>query len=325
MLEQLIVTKLQAQKVDYEIVPNSEWVKVVCMNPDHHDSHPSAGINTQSGIHHCFSCGHNFMFLKQDEAEDADALWQARYANLKHSRQQELGSVQEAFDIVNERNYDLHLPPVDHAITDGWRGLSAELCEQLGIYYCSRGKYLGRYVLPAYDPQGRLESFDARIVDATARLPGAKYLRPKGAPVKRMIYPQQVFQQRKLSTEHLIITEGPMDALSYIQMGQAAICSFGLTPPDQERINRMLQMGVQKVTLAFDNDEPGIQGMLKVLPIYEEWFDIVQHPMVNLVNQSGANDANEFLENTLKLKADLENGISIEPSAPDYGDGGDIA
>ena len=238
------------------------------------------------------------MFLEETE-ENAEDLWTQRYKNLKHTKH--LGDVQEAFDIMNERNYDLHLPPVDHMVEESWRGLSAELVQQLGIYYSSRGKYKGRYVLPVYDPLGRLESFDARIVDATARVTGAKYLRPKGAPIKRMVYPQQIFALRKLDTTHIIITEGPLDALSYIELGFAAICSFGLTPPDQERINRMLAIGTQYVTLAYDNDEPGINGMLKVLPYYEAWFTITDHRIVNLVNSSGYKDANEFLTNFRRL------------------------
>ena len=54
-------------------------------------------------------------------------------------------------------------------------------------------------------------------------------------------------------------------------------------------------MGIENVTLAFDNDEAGREGMLKVLPYYSKWFNIVDHPMVAMIRASGQKDANDFL------------------------------
>ena len=295
-LREVIKNRLTDSQTWFEEVPGSEWVKVKCMSPTHNDGNPSAGINVESGIHHCFSCQHNFMFIKQDEdADDADIIWKAKYANMKKSIQDEYADYDSIHETLLDRNKELFLPPVEHLLDKEWRGLSTELLQDCKAYYCSRGKYRGRYVFPFY-MNGTQYGFDARIVDASAQMTGAKWIRNRGAPVKSLVYPRDVLIKRFPDLDHVLVTEGVADALSYIQMGIPAIASFGLTPPNNERIEELIRMGVTKITLAFDNDEAGIAGMIKVLPIYAEWFEIVQHPMVLMVNASNYKDANEFLE-----------------------------
>jgi len=313
-MRDLIVDKLNKLGMKYEVVPGSEWIKCQCTNPDHNDSNPSAGVNVESGILHCFSCGYNEMFIKQEENEgdEADIIWKARYQNLK---QQTKNSEYADFDSIVEtqmdRNKELFLPPVDRMLHEEWRGISEEVLQDAQAYYCSRGKYRGRYVFPFYQ-NSKVYGFDARIVDASASMLNAKWVRNRGAPVKDLVYPHDVLQKRFTSLEHIVIVEGVADALSYIQMGVPAIASFGLTPPSNLRIEELIRMGVKKVTLGFDNDEAGIAGMVKVLPLYTEWFEIVPHPLVTMLNASSYKDANEML---VGIKA---NGVET------YDDGEDL-
>lgn len=302
-LRSLIKQRLEALGEKYEETPGSEWITVHCLHADHIDNNMSAGINTTSGIHHCFSSNdHNFKFIKPEEDDDADTetlIWQAKYDAYKVSSEEPIESTTE-----------FHLPPIDKPIVDEWRGLSTDLLKDCSAYYCSRGLFQGRYIFPCYS-DGELKGYDARIVDDTARATQAKWLRAKDMDVKSLVYPKDVLEKRFDNLEHVVITEGVADALSYIQMDVPAIASFGLTPPNSLRINQLIAMGVTKVTLAFDNDEAGIAGMVKVLPVYQEWFEIVAHPMVTMVNMSQYKDANEFLEG---VKA---NGIKKEESWDD--------
>ena len=285
---EIIIKKLQDMDMWYEEVPGSEWIRVKCMNPNHNDTNPSAGINT-----HCFSCQHNFMFVNENNA-DPDLLWKAKYQNFKRQVQDEYPDFDSIVETQMDRNLEIFLPPVAEMLTEEWRGLSPELLADAGAYHCTHGKYRGRYVFPFYE-DAKTYGFDARIVDASANMVGAKWIRNRGAPVKDLVYPKDTLVKRFPDLSHIVICEGVSDALSYIQMGVPAIASFGLTPPSNTRIAKLIRLGVQQVTLAFDNDAAGIEGMLKVLPLYQEWFEVVPHPFVNLINRSGCKDANEFL------------------------------
>lgn len=314
-LRELIKNKLDVSHTWYEEVPGSDWIKTRCINPDHNDSNPSAGVNVDSGIIHCFSCNHSEMFIKQDgENEDeADIIWKAKYANLKKSMQDEYADYDSIHETLLDRNKELFLPPVDHLLSEPWRDLSVELLQDCKAYSCTHGKYRGRYVFPFY-VHGHQYGFDARIVDATAQMVGAKWIRNRGAPVKSLVYPRDVLVKRFKDLDHIVIAEGVADALSYIQMGVPAIASFGISPPNNERIEELIRMGVTKVTLAFDNDAAGIQGTLKVMPMYAEWFEIVGHPMADMIRNSEYKDANDFL---VGIK---QNGLAKEEGYDDDGE-----
>jgi len=54
--------------------------------------------------------------------------------------------------------------------------------------------------------------------------------------------------------------------------------------------------------------------MVKVLPIYAEWFEIVAHPMVTMLNNSEYNDANDML---VGIKT---NGVKVAETFEDDGE-----
>lgn len=280
----LICDKLTKMNVEWELVAGSAWVKCQCVNPEHIDEHPSAGINVESAIFNCFSCGHTEKFISSDDTEDMDdedLLWEAKYSALANT-------VEEAEIYLQW----MTLPPVGTYIDTAWRGVSQELLKSLSVYYCDHGLYKGRYVFPMYH-NGVSVGFDARVCDSTAINTKAKWIRPKGMKAASIVYPEGII--RCMGSSHIVITEGVMDAVSYLEMKVPAMASFGISPPSDLRIETMIALGIESVTLAFDNDDAGIAGMLKVLPYYSKWFDIVDHPMVAMVRNSGYKDANEFL------------------------------
>jgi len=291
MLEDLIVNKLKALHVEYEVVPNSDWVRCQCINPEHVDSHPSAGVNKDSGIFHCFSCGHTAKFITEDDDKDAERLlWESKYSKLSVSADEEKVELKEVV-----------LPPVAYKVKEAWRGVSAELLEELGVYYCNTGRYKGRYIFPMY-LDGVPISFDARIVDDTANVKEAKWLRPKGVDIQNVTYPYDKLAE--MGGDHIVVTEGVMDAVSYIQMGIPAIPSFSVAGPKQRRIEDLIRLGYEYVTIAFDNDDAGVEGTVRVLPDYAKWFQVKSHPMVDLIRASGEKDANDFLVKNLSRLCD---------------------
>lgn len=289
----LIVNQLKMTETWFEEVPGSDWIKTVCHNTDHIDKNPSAGINVDTGIHHCFSCQYNFMYVNEDQS-DPDVIWKAKYQNLKKTIEQEYSDYDAVYEPIMDRRLELVEPPVGHLLNEEWRGLSTDLLSDCKAYYCDKGKYRGRYIFPVMI-EDRFYGFDGRVVDASASMIGAKWVRPRGMAIKDIVYPHDVLQKRFTDLSHIVIAEGVADALSYIQIGVPAIASFGLAPPSSKRIEALIRLGVQRVTLAFDNDLAGLTGMQKLLPVYSEWFDVVPHPMVTMVASSNYKDANEFL------------------------------
>jgi len=282
---ELIKKKLDRLHIDYVDNPLSDWIKCRCINPEHHDTHPSAGINKHSAIFNCFSCGHSEKFITEDDTagvDEEELLWQMRYSNIL---------TEDAEDIADFTK--VNLPPIDYYVSTDWRGISSKLLQELGVYYCSRGRFRGRYIFPIYY-RGAPVGFDARIVDDTARAKEAKWLRPKLMPATSIVY--RYDQLKEQQVKHVVLTEGIMDAVSYIQMGVPSIPSFGVSPPTIRRIEDLISIGVEDITIAFDNDKAGQLGMVSVLPYYSQWFNIVAHPMVTLVRNSPYKDANEFLE-----------------------------
>ena len=290
-LTPLIIKELQEMGVDYEVVPGSEWVKCVCINPDHDDRNPSAGVNIESGVHYCFSCNHTEKIINVDSEnmseEDRDVIWDSKYDNLKRYLR---GS-------ENTSKHDVFLPPIDYPVTESWRGVSPELLQELGVYYCSRGKYRGRYVFPIYDKYGEAVSFDARVVDDTAMDKDAKWIRPSKVKVQELVYPYNKLKKmlEESGGNTVVVTEGIMDSVSYIEMNVPAIPSFGLTAPSTHRITALLELGVENIVLGFDNDTAGIGGTMKVYEHYAEWFNVISHPMVETVRNLGFKDCNDML------------------------------
>jgi len=294
--KQIIEEKLKSLGANY--VVHGDEIKTKCLNPEHIDNKPSYFINVHTGVSHCFSCGfspHPSFFLEGEVSEEQ--LWESRYAGLTSRHEQ----MQECLERHLDRQKEVFLPPEDHALTEEWRGISSATLQSVGAYYCSRGKFRGRNVFPVII-RGVIYGFDARVVDTTlAIVQDAKWIRPRGMPVKDIVYPFEANKELLASNDgHILIVEGVADALSYIEMGSPALASFGLTEPSMRRIEEMIRMGVTTVTLAFDNDEAGFKGIEKLYPIYKEFFEVKAHPLVTKVTQSGCKDANDYLIENFK-------------------------
>lgn len=289
MFKDKIIAKLKALNQDYEVV--GKEIKTLCLNPSHKDTNPSFFINTQSGASHCFACGYSInpsKLFDMDDEDIEDILRTAKYNNL-------LTQYVEDTKILTE----FTLPPEKYRIDRNWRGVSQSLLERLGVYYCSQGRYSGRLIFPILGKDNELQGVDARIVNEEIvpdNVKSAKWLRSKGMDAQGIVYPWSILQQfPKDKIKHLILTEGMMDAVSYLEIGVPAIPTFGMGAPSQTRIELLLELGVETITIGYDNDVKGQEGALRVYPFYKKWFDIKGHWAVALVRKNGFKDANEAL------------------------------
>lgn len=291
MFKEAILAILDNLGNEWDISGNE--IKTTCLNPEHDDNNPSFFINTKTGACHCFSCGYTISPKRlfgdssiNGSTKDLDIdelIRTAKYNNL----------------IPQERKREearFFLPPKAYDIDRDWRGMSRAFLEQLNVYYCDKGRFKGRLVFPIWYGE-TLKGLDTRIVNPSlAEYHDAKWLRAKHMEVQKLVYPLDYLKQMPVDKRsHVILTEGVADALSYLYCGVAAIPTFGLSSPDNERIETMLNIGVTTVTIGYDNDLKGQEAILRVYPYYKKWFDVRAHPLVTKVRKTGLKDANEAL------------------------------
>ena len=291
MLKDIIIAKLKELNYTYEVV--GQDIKTKCLNPAHNDNNPSFYININDGRNHCFSCNyavHPSKLFNLDDENVAELLRDAKYKTLL-----------ESFKVNKEEDVkEFVLPPIKYKIDRSWRGVSLSLLERLGAYYCDRGRYAGRLVFPIYGDNEELQGVDARIVNESIvpdNVKHAKWLRSKDMDAQGIVYPLGILKAFSAEKrKHIIITEGLMDAISYIEIGVPAIPTFGMGAPSSKRIETLLALGVETITIGYDNDEKGIEGSLRVYPYYKKWFDVKGHWATAKVRKAGHKDANEALQ-----------------------------
>lgn len=290
--KQILEDRLKVLDQPYNIA--GDEIKTTCLNPDHIDNKPSYFINVKTGVSHCFSCGfspHPAKLIGASEEDTEELLRNAQYNYYKEQ-------------LVSDEDYvpqEFFLPPKAYSIDKDWRGVSKELLQKLGVYYCSTGRYSGRLVFPIVK-DGVVQGFDARIVNPNIvpdKLKDTKWIRPAGTDAQGIVYGYEYLKASGLDCSHVVLTEGVADAISYLELGIAAIPNFGVAPPNSRRITQLLELGCRTITLGFDNDTAGQTAIMKVYPFYKEWFDIKAHWATSRLNKSEFKDMNEALQGGL--------------------------
>lgn len=274
---------------------SGDEIKTTCLNPDHIDHKPSYFINTKTGVSHCFSCSyspHPAKLIGASEEDTEELLRNAQYAYYKD----QLSTTEEYVP------GEFFLPPKAYSIDKDWRGVSKELLQKLGVYYCDTGRYAGRLVFPIIKGSV-IQGFDARIVNLSLvpdKLKDVKWIRPAGTDAQGIVYGYDYL--KTLDSSHILITEGIMDAVSYLQLGIPAIPTFGVAPPNKRRLTQLLELGCTTVSMAYDNDEAGRVGAANVVQYYKEWFDVKPSLKAFEVFRSGEKDCNDYLMKIKGLK-----------------------
>jgi DNA primase len=124
------------------------------------------------------------------------------------------------------------------------------------FYIAKEGKYINRLIIPYEDSEGMFY-FQARNLTSF----GMKYLNPTfkeyGVKSSEILFP---FDE---SETYVMVTEGPLDALSLRSIGVNATCIQGSHLSSSQA---SLLKG-RKIILSFDNDDPGREGMGKAVKV----------------------------------------------------------
>ena len=64
LIEQVNMADFVESEYDLVLYPSGNgWVKTNCLMPNHNDSSPSFGINTESNYYNCFGCNREYFFF----------------------------------------------------------------------------------------------------------------------------------------------------------------------------------------------------------------------------------------------------------------------
>ena len=143
---------------------------------------------------------------------------------------------------------------------EGYRGLKKETLEAYGVFFSKE------YILTNSISHNRIGFpiiFNEQVIGvdlrATKITDSIKWLRqPKGLSIGHALYNYDNVQD----DDYVVLVEGIMDALTLIQQGYPALCTFGasITKP-QANLIRNLGVGVY---IAYDGDTAGYKGVNQI-------------------------------------------------------------
>ena len=120
------------------------------------------------------------------------------------------------------------------------------------LYIATSGKYINRVIIPYEDKKGMFY-FQARQIMGN----GMKYLNPSfkehGVKSSEILYP---FDE---SENYVLVTEGPIDALSLQNLGVNATSTQG----SMFSYAQLEYLKDKTIILSYDNDDAGTEGMAK--------------------------------------------------------------
>jgi len=257
--KQIITDILDSQNLTWK-ESGDQYIVCQCLNPEHNDSNPSMYINTEVFYGQCFGCGYQvfpeFFIDSEETLEDLQLL----------SGYQQLKKKLEIEELVEGENI-FYLPKRSGKLME-YRGLSKEIIDAAGIYKCNVGRYENRVIFPFYSKNSALRGYTSRWLGHVPNSSFPKYIHSKGIRTSDFILYGKLIADLRLDASELVVTEGVLDALILIQHGVAATPSLGFRTPSDLWVVEAIQLGVEKIILAWDNDDAGISHMKK---LYKDW------------------------------------------------------
>ena len=119
-------------------------------------------------------------------------------------------------------------------------------------YVATQGKYDGRLFIP-FERDSEIFYFQARTLGAET----PKYLNPSDYWPR----PSHILYPYDEEADHLVICEGPLDAISLQIQGVNATCTMGCSVSDYQV--EALKEFDGKIIIGYDNDEAGKRGVSK--------------------------------------------------------------
>lgn len=264
-------------------IENERGDEILALCPGHElrtgkvDQNPSWSINTETGVHHCFSCGYkgNLLTLVAEQKEfytqwdrlDLEGAKEWLRQNTKIDLPTLIKQMEEVKDSyiavpkpvpMSEARLALFSSSIPKNALDS-RLLSQADCEAFGVLWDAQNS---RWILPIYgwDQDSLMGWQEKGYKDRYFKN------RPTGMAKSKTLFYSAISRYATNAYDDLmIVVESPLDAVRLHSAGiTAGVATFGTSvSPEQFAIFRT----TKKLVFAFDNDEPGRAAALRMLDI----------------------------------------------------------
>jgi len=245
-----------------------EWVAPSPFLPTDYKRHFS--INVDKGLWQCFKTGKQGNFVQLYSHIEKLSL-RAAWSRLMFKSLEEGGA--DSFVVEDETTWwndafhgtliDANFEPLttesdleDPLVKEAFMYLDSRKIfpeEDADYYICREGRYANRLIIPYRDEDDEVYYFQARALGDQQ----PKYLNPgidEGVRSQNVLYPFD-------TSKEVIVTEGPLDAISLKKAGFNATCTNGSTVSEVQAMQ--LKELNHRVIMAYDNDEAGARGVKK--------------------------------------------------------------
>ena len=233
--------------------------------PYHSEGNASFTVYTDTNSWYCFSCsrgGGPLQLVKSfvDEVVDPRSLrrWyetsasSVRVTHVKPSPSSE--KVMQT--IARGLGHSIALPP---SILS-----SNELLRSLGISYVSEGKLVGRHIIPIKH-RGAPIAFEAR--DFFGKMIPKTLILPPKVRIHSYLWHVDAVD----TGDSIVVVEGIKDAIAVIRHGwNSVVSSFG-AKLSLDQISLLIHKTPKDVTIAYDADKAGIEGMIEAANQLSAW------------------------------------------------------
>lgn len=247
----------------------------LCPSPDHDDTSPSWSVNTDTGVHNCFSCGFKGSFV---HLVVSVTTWSWEDA-AQFCRQR--GGVEKAISFLEKRNSSSQKtaqprreaelarfedPPLDALAK---RLLSLDACQELGVLWDVEREM---WITPIRDPKtNKLLGWQEK---------NARLFRnfPANVPKSTTLFGYDRYKLDDAAhtlgdVRRIILVESPLDVVRLRSVGiRGGVASYGVQV-SQRQLSIIASSSADELVLALDNDDAGIskskelRKSFRVLPV----------------------------------------------------------
>jgi hypothetical protein len=219
------------------------------------DQNPSWNINTQTGLHMCFSCGYkgSLVSLIRDLHGDVADIeqaheWLGRPSLPKHVTLPDLTKVIVGPRALDEALLGKFTAPPEWALTA--RQLTREACEIYGVLWAP---YTDSWILPIRDP------YTFGLMGWQEKSQTTRHFRNHPLGVKKS---RTLFGLNAFTSGRMIVVESPLDAVRLYSEGiTGGVAVFGAVVSAKQ----LMLLSRDEVVFALDNDDAGRKSCEQLL------------------------------------------------------------
>lgn len=202
-------------------------------------------FNVRTGLYICWSCGAKGNIVKLQKHLGVMGIDNTPDLDDLRKKIQELTNPTEA-PTLSEHTLQRYKFPTDY-----WTVKRRFSDDAIRLFQLGYDPLEDHAIIPVRNFNSELISVIRRDLDPKAFI---RYRNGKKFPRKSTLF--GAWLVAKYPTDTVVVCEGPLDAISVWSAGIPAVAQFGSSMSDEQRMI-LMQLGVTKVVLFYDNDRSG--------------------------------------------------------------------